>query len=698
MENQWKLILENHKNPCFVADPITNLLLYVNNEYMKLLPPGEEAVGRKFFEVIENENAVESEDIILDWSNQEVIRRKVDNRRLNLSFIAELTFLQGEKVIIGILIASKSSETVISAFESAMSKCMDIYSGASDFVLPSFMELLCDFYGAECSHVCQYDHRTKTLTSVSQWCDTHASCESKGSDKHLGKNKIDASCFMDWLQKEEKNGILMLDSQGTHYPKGSAQENILTCFQAKNLTLAIIENTQGKILGIVVLSDRKHFSPVFDSRLLVTISHFVAQDVTKTAIDSSLFALHHRDPLTGLLNRSAYAKEMEKIKESSPKTIGVISVNINGLKGINTAYGNEVGDNQVKKSANKVKSHFGFTIFRMSGDEFIGFSYDCQKEALEKQVFSLLNQMRLEENVDFSLGYSFGEGNFEIEALLREADVLMYINKQEFYANKREFQGMKDNILTELLTYLQNDEFMIYLQPQVKLKDGSLAGAEALIRRFDKTNQKMVFPDQFISMYEQNLVIRHLDLFVVEQVCILLALWKKEGKEIPISVNLSRVTLQEYGIVDLIMEICDRYQVPHHLLVIEVTERVGLLENNVASALVLAFKTNGFNISLDDFGCAYSNIVTLAQIDVDEVKIDKSLVDELTTNEKNHILVKNVLTMCNELEGASTLAEGIENEAQAKLLYELGCHLGQGYYYARPMPVNDFVLKYLKNT
>ncbi len=190
-------------------------------------------------------------------------------------------------------------------------------------------------------------------------------------------------------------------------------------------------------------------------------------------------------------------------------------------------------------------------------------------------------------------------------------------------------------------------------------------------------------------------IIRHVDMFVIESVCKLLKTWISEGKEIPISVNLSRVTLQEYGIVDSIVEICDRYQIPHHLLVVEVTERIGLIENDIASALIETFKSHGFHISLDDFGCAYSNIITLAQIEVDEVKIDKSLVDHIITNPKSRILVRNIVSMCNELEGSATLAEGIETKEQAQLLHEFGCRLGQGYYYSRPLPVEEFYQRYI---
>lgn len=387
---------------------------------------------------------------------------------------------------------------------------------------------------------------------------------------------------------------------------------------------------------------------------------------------------------------------VESLVENPPSSLGVLSIHVNGLKEINSNLGYSQGDEFIANSATLLKNYFDYPFYRLSGAEIVGFAANVEKEFFEQQVKSLYVAMKEDNDYSISVGQAWDKNVYNINSLLQEAETSMCINQQEYYhVLGKHSTTINNKILEELLKNLEKEEFVIYLQPQVRLKDGSLHGAEALVRRIDTNSKKMIYPDQFITLYEQNSVIRHLDLFVVESVCEILSKWCKLGKNIPISVNLSRVTLQEYGIVNTIVEICDRHNIPHVLLVIEVTERVGLIENNVASSLITDFKEQGFNISLDDFGCAYSNIVTLAQIEVDEVKIDKSLVDDVTTSRKNHILVKNVLSMCNELEGASTLVEGIENVEQADLLYELGCHLGQGYYYSRPISVEEFFEKYI---
>ncbi|MFI3254596.1 MAG: bifunctional diguanylate cyclase/phosphodiesterase [Eubacteriales bacterium] len=680
----------NHKNPCVITDRDTHECLFANDVFFKVYKVSRDIVGNNFYDYVPLiENHMEEE--IPNWDEEYYYETDSYNVRLNRQFLMRAVYNKIDNTIFCEAIPVENDLEKNSNFEDAMTRCMDIYQQPEETVMISFMELLCDFYECERAYVYRFNFQDSTINCVSQWCldPNFRVTEEVGT-------KMDATFLIDWIQEEHVAGIVSADSEKPDFPKDSTLAKIMNTFKMRNLALCNVEDSNHKVVGVVGLSNRKDCNQILDRRLLNTISKFVALDVTQQTVNTNLFQVENRDVLTGMYNRFAYDKKVTSIQKEQPQKLGVISVNINGLKNINNNLGNEAGDEHIKKSGKKIQSHFGFDIFRVSGDEFIGLASDVDKEEFEYKVATMQRELREEGNYDFSMGSCWAEGKYDYVSLLREADSVMYINKQEYYAaGLRTLSSVSSVILRDLLSFLENDEFMIYLQPQVRLEDGSLHGAEALIRRFDKTNQKMVFPDQFISMYEQASVIRHIDLFVVETVCQLLAKWEDMEKGIPISVNLSRVTLQEFGIVDTIVKICDKHNVPHSLLVIEVTERVGLIENDVPSALVTDFIDHGFTISLDDFGCAYSNIVTLAQIEVDEVKLDKSLVDNLTTNRKNHILVKNVLSMCEELEGMSTLAEGIEDEEQSDLLHELGCHLGQGYFYSRPMPVEDFENEYI---
>ncbi len=689
-EDLWEIYFQKHQYPCVIFNNETKEILYHNEKFLKYFQLNTHIIGENLLELLPSEDLLLSEKLP-DWNGTELYETAVYYKKLGKSFQLQAAMLE-DKSSVFCQLAVEEAYQGTQQFEEAMTRCMEIYEQEPDSILISLMELLCEFYNCERAYLYRFHTESNTINCVSQWC--------HDPNFHVIQEvstEIDYSFLVECLEASQENGIFSANMEEEDFRYDTSITEILRSFKLKNVTICTVENVDHQLVGVLGLSNRQDYNAPFDRRLLHTISRFVAQDVNRGAVNDTLFQLHYRDTLTGLYNRNGYAQRVDQILDEKPKTMGAIVVNINGLKFINENQGISGGDEHIRKSALAIKNHFGFEIFRMSGDEFVGIAPNIPEEEFQSKVMTLYQSMRQENNFDFSFGHAWGGGNFELGKLIYEADTVMYINKQEYYSNsKREFASVKDNTLADLLSYLANDEFMVYLQPQVLLQDGSLYGAEALIRRFDKTNQKMIFPDQFIPLYEQKSVIRHVDMFVLETVSKLQQQWIAQGKQIPISVNFSRVTLQEYGIVDSICEICDKYQVAHDLVVIEVTERVGLIENNVPSALIQQFKDKGFHISLDDFGCAYSNIVTLAQIEVDEVKIDKSLVDFILSSKKNRVLVKNVLSMCNELDGASTLAEGIESEEQAQLLKSLGCRLGQGYFYSRPIPTEEFIKKYME--
>ncbi len=688
--NIWKMMFENHQNPCYVLDKDNAEFLYVNPRFSEVFHLGEEILGKKIVEVI-TPQLVQMDKPIPNWDTVDTFETNYYHKKLNQNFFLRCLILKEQGAVFSELQPSDITESSSHRFERAMSRCMEIYTQSSEEISYSLMEYFGEFFDCEASYIYRYDEETEVLYCVAQW-----SVNPMYQQRQEVATDYSGKDLMKLLTEENEAGIYISDRTVENFQQGSIIARIMDSLHLKNITLCSVEDSDHEIVGFVGLSNRKSMHIPLERRLLTAVSRFVAQDVTKGMVNQTLFELHHRDILTGLYNRNGYAKRIDQIMSAKPKSLGVIVANINGLKYINENAGITGGDEHIKKAALCIKEVFGFEVFRMSGDEFMGLLADIEEKDFEDKVMALHSKMKDEGNYDFSFGHAWAGKKFELGKLQYEAETVMYINKQEYYsASKREFDAVKDTTLSDLLSYLQNEEFMIYLQPQVLLSDGSLSGAEALIRRFDKTNQKMVFPDQFIPLYEQKSVIRHVDMFVVEEVCRLISQWEKADCAIPISVNLSRVTLLEYGIVKAIVDICDKYGIDRKYLVIEVTERVGLIENNVASSLIMDFINNGFRISLDDFGCAYSNIVTLAQIDVDEVKLDKSLVDNLTTSKKNRVLVRNVLNMCHELDGTSTLAEGIEDKEQADLLRNLGCHLGQGYYYSRPIPVGEFSEKYM---
>ncbi len=690
--NYCNALLKRQKDACFVSDIDSFEILYLNPAMEQLLGERENILGMKFNDVIKNEKPIIDDSFVFDWNSSNIFEHKVTDTSLNQTFNVyhiKITLNDKSYILIKYEPIDYELSECTNNFETSMSRCISALQKEGDEKTKALLQILGEYYDADRANVYLIDKEKQKMPNMAFW---------KKDDSTPFRSdlteKLNLDVLLNWFDHRNEVGIIEASRKLKSFDVNSSEANFLNTYEIDDIVISIIENEHKESIAIVCASNRNN--PRSDLRLIHAITTFIEKDINQNDLKYTVQQINEIDMLTGFFSRVAYSQKIDELQSNPPKSLGLVFTNINGLKNINSEFGYAKGDSYIKQSATYLQDHFKNNFYRISGDEFIAFLYDIDKEDFESQVSCLLDQMKSDENTSFALGYAYADGRVNIDNLIKEADTAMYINKQEYYhTSDRSFSDINDTTLSDLLQYLANEEFMIYLQPQIKLSDSSLYGAEALIRRYDKTNQKMVFPDQFISLYEKKSVIRHVDIFVLEQVCKLLVEWDKKNTAIPISVNLSRVTLQEYGIVDTIAKICDKYKVPRHLLVIEVTERVGLIENNVASSLIKDFKDRGFKISLDDFGCAYSNIVTLAQIEVDEVKIDKSLVDDLTTSKKNYVLVKNVLAMCNELEGTSTLAEGIEDKEQADALKELGCHLAQGYFYSRPIPVDEFCEKYI---
>lgn len=172
--------------------------------------------------------------------------------------------------------------------------------------------------------------------------------------------------------------------------------------------------------------------------------------------------------------------------------------------------------------------------------------------------------------------------------------------------------------------------------------------------------------------------------------CSTLREWINTGLDLHISVNFSRVTLLEPHIAEVISGICSEYKVPPSSITIEVTESVGKMDTTQLKDLIGKLKDAGFSISLDDFGSQYSNLAILAAMDFNEVKFDRSLVSTLEDNEKSRVVMDSGLGLCRALKGTSSLAEGIETKGQLELLTNYQCDYGQGYYFSKPVPLDEF--------
>ena len=239
---------------------------------------------------------------------------------------------------------------------------------------------------------------------------------------------------------------------------------------------------------------------------------------------------------------------------------------------------------------------------------------------------------------------------------------------------------------------LRNEEFMVYYQPKVTLKNYRLNGAEALCRW--KHNGEMVLPYRFIPVLEQSNMICELDFYMLEHVCRDLKRWRDEGRElVKISVNLSRVHLGDMDLVEHVLEIVDRYGIPHSYIELELTETTTDVDFRELKQIVIAFRMQGFSVAVDDFGVGYSSLNLIREMPWKVLKIDKSFLPEGDEDEdentQKRVMLKHIIGMAQNL-GLECIAEGVETAEQVTILKENNCYNAQGYLFDKPLPVEEF--------
>jgi EAL domain-containing protein (putative c-di-GMP-specific phosphodiesterase class I) len=246
-------------------------------------------------------------------------------------------------------------------------------------------------------------------------------------------------------------------------------------------------------------------------------------------------------------------------------------------------------------------------------------------------------------------------------------------------------------------TAIANDEFRVYLQPKFDCRKEVVEGSEALIR-WDYKGKGLLPPYRFIPFFEKDGSIGKIDDIVLEKVCQAFVRWSSEGKPLyPVSVNLSRKRLYDPNIISHLVGIVDSYGVSHELIDFELTESATYDNKDYMLQVLTELRQLGFKISMDDFGTGYSSLSLLTEMPLDTLKIDKSFVDKIgTENERDQdvSVIRLIISLARDM-GFVCLAEGAERKEQVDKLRELGCDVIQGYYYSRPIPLEEFEKKYL---
>lgn len=427
------------------------------------------------------------------------------------------------------------------------------------------------------------------------------------------------------------------------------------------------------------------------------------------AVEKKLETLAYFDPLTGLPNRSLYHDRLRQAFSAAQRggdKVALMLLDLDRFKYVNDTLGHQAGDELLKMVAERVVGRVRETdtVARLGGDEFTvvlpsikdlnGIGHIAQGIVdLLAKPFSLNGQ---DVYVGVSIGISiYPDDALDGETLNKNADMAMYKAKESgrgryhFYQSEMHEQAQKRMTLERSLRRaLEHEEFRVFYQPKVNIREHKIIGMEALVRWFDP-DKGMISPADFIPIAEENGMIIFIDQLVLRAACSQLRLWLDAGWDLRVAVNLSALQFRQSDLVEIVGGVLKEYDLSPGSLELEITESAIMDDPNAAIALIQGLRDLGVYLSIDDFGTGYSSLAYLKKFPINTLKIDQAFVRDLTWDSDDAAIVRSVIALSEGL-SLNVVAEGIETEEQRAFLLEHNCANGQGYYYSKPLPADEF--------
>jgi diguanylate cyclase (GGDEF)-like protein/PAS domain S-box-containing protein len=446
------------------------------------------------------------------------------------------------------------------------------------------------------------------------------------------------------------------------------------------------------------------------------ITHYVCvfSDITKVKeSQDKLDHLAHHDPLTALPNRLLFHDRLQHAMVRAARgseELALLFIDLDRFKNVNDTLGHHVGDELLKQVAGALSRCLreGDTLARLGGDEFIVLLEDVQGAAgagaVAEKLMTLFEQpftvSGYELFVTGSVGISlFPRDAADLNMLIRNADVAMYQakargrNGYQFYAPSMSGEGVERLRLEALLRRaVEKQEIFLHYQPQVEIDSGRLVGVEALVR-WDSPELGLVAPNRFIPVAEDTGFISQLGQWVLAEACRQMVAWDRAGLRVPkMAVNLSVRQFERGSIAPTVAAVLGESGLAAERLQLEVTESV-IMNTGDALEYINDLRAVGVGLAIDDFGTGYSSLAYLSQLPVQTLKIDRSFIQDISTDPNDEAIAMAIIQLGKSL-NLSVVAEGVESEEQAAFLMRHGCRLAQGYLYGRPVAPADILVKW----
>lgn len=471
---------------------------------------------------------------------------------------------------------------------------------------------------------------------------------------------------------------------------------ILTCTKAKNLIFLNItvmykfqEDDCPVITGIHIDRDYRHentYRSVNQGKLNGVVVDYLAT----------------YDELTGIYNKQAfYAKTKEMLLDNPDKNFDLLRINIERFKVLNDLFGESTGDKLLRYIGKFLKEiNLPLCVSgRLYADNFV-VCYEAGKGDSRRMINTLqmvADSFAINNRTILSFGlYRIDDKTLPVSVMCDRANMALWKAKGNFknpyceYDEKMRQQVLKEQkIINAMERAIQNKEFTLYLQPKYDIEKGTIIGAEALVRWISLENG-FISPGDFIPVFENNGFVYEVDKFIWEESCRYLRKWLDEGREVhPISVNVSRIDLYTPKLVQHLVNLREKYQLPSQYLELEITESAYTEDPEQIITITRQLREAGFVILMDDFGTGYSSLNMLKDIQIDVLKLDMGFLKSSDYSAKGGNILTAILKMAESLK-MQAIAEGVETKEQVEFLKSIGCRYVQGFYYSKPLPVGEF--------
>jgi diguanylate cyclase (GGDEF)-like protein len=423
--------------------------------------------------------------------------------------------------------------------------------------------------------------------------------------------------------------------------------------------------------------------------------------------EQRILKLAYEDPLTQLPNRARFSDALEESlgrARAAKRSLAVLIMDLDRFKYVNDTLGHGVGDHVLRQVGARLRSipSMANCIARLGGDEFAVILEDTAAEEvidLAQKVVAALEQPILFDEQPLDVGTSIGIALFPVhgddsQTLVRNADIAMYVAKRTrsgysvYDPSYDTSQQEHLSLLSELRQAVEHGQLRLYYQPKVTLASSKVVAAEALIRWVHPV-RGLIPPGLFIPFAEHTGYIKSLTLWVLREAVRQCGAWRREGRELQISVNISARDLTNRDLPERIAALLDEHEVPAQMLCLEITESGFMEDPQHAEKVLERLAQQGVQLSIDDYGTGYSSLSYIMRLPVKELKIDQAFVSHMSENPNLATIVHSTIELGHSL-GLKVVAEGVEDLRGFALLRELGCDSAQGYYLSPPLAPAEF--------